>query len=314
MAFRRIALVATLLLSIAAPALAAGPLVNTEAGAVSGRASTGVVAYLGIPYAVPPVGDLRWRPPAAPASWSGTRHVTAFANSCAQPSRGIFAAPSNSEDCLYLNVFTPHGSDAAAKLPVMVWFYGGGLFSGESNDYDGSKLAQRGHVIVVTLNFHVGALGFLSVPSLNNEGHPHVDYGIMDQQAALRWVKQNIASFGGDAGNVTIFGQSGGGTAVMANLQSPTAKGLFHRAINESGTHITVVTPEAELKAGEASLHSDSLLHGSEANTSSRRRCGLTLRYTAGDVRAYLGWADKGVVVRGETPPHWANRPRPTDA
>lgn len=226
--------------------------VHVATGDLQGKVVGGVDEFLGIPYAAPPVGDLRWRPPAAPASWSGTRHVTAFANSCAQPSRGIFAAPSNTEDCLYLNVFTPHGSDAAAKLPVMVWFYGGGLFSGESNDYDGSKLAQRGHVIVVTLNFRVGALGFLSVPSLNNEGHPHVNYGIMDQQAALRWVKQNIASFGGDAGNVTIFGQSGGGTAVMANLQSPTAKGLFHRAINESGTHITVVTPEAELKAGEA--------------------------------------------------------------
>jgi para-nitrobenzyl esterase len=226
--------------------------VHVATGDLQGKVVAGVDEFLGIPYAAPPVGDLRWRPPAAPASWSGTRRVTAFANTCAQASRGIFAAPSNTEDCLYLNVFAPHASNAKAKLPVMVWFYGGGLFSGESNDYDGSKLAERGNVIVVTLNFRVGALGFLSVPSLNGEGHPHVNYGIMDQQAALRWVKQNIANFGGDAGKVTIFGQSGGGTAVMANLQSPTAKGLFQRAINESGTHITIVTPEEELKAGEA--------------------------------------------------------------
>ena len=226
--------------------------VHVATGDLQGKIVGGVDEFLGIPFAAPPVGDLRWRPPAPPASWSGTRRVTAFANTCAQPARGIFAAPSNTEDCLYLNVFAPHAPAASAKLPVMVWFYGGGLFSGESNDYDGSKLAQRGNVIVVTLNYRVGALGFLSLPSLNNEGHPFANYGIMDQQAALRWVNQNIAGFGGDAGNVTIFGQSAGGTSVMANLQSPRAKGLVQRAIVESGTRIKVISPEFALKAGEA--------------------------------------------------------------
>jgi para-nitrobenzyl esterase len=118
------------------------------------------------------------------------------------------AAPSNTEDCLYLNVFTPKTTpDAAARQPVMVWFHGGGLFSGESNDYDGGKLARRGNVVVVTTNYRVGAPGFFSPPAINAEGHPFANYGIMDQQSALRWVQRNIAAFGGDPGNVTIFGQ-----------------------------------------------------------------------------------------------------------
>ena len=133
----------------------------------------------------------------------------------------------------------------------MVWFHGGGLFSGESDDYDGSKLVQRGHVLLVTLNYRVGVLGFLSHPALNGEGHPFINYGILDQQLALKWVQQNIAAFGGDPGNVTIFGQSGGGTAVMANLVSPLSKGLFHRAINESGTRIGDTNAAMALQAGQ---------------------------------------------------------------
>jgi para-nitrobenzyl esterase len=172
-----------------------------------------------------------------------------FGHACPQQQRGIFASPSDTEDCLYLNVFAPH-SKAGSKLPVMVWFYGGGLFSGESNDYDASKLVTRGKVVVVTLNYRVGALGFLSHPALNAEGHAFANYGIMDQQFALQWVRRNIAAFGGDAGNVTIFGQSGGGTAVMANLESPLSKGLFQRAINESGTRIAVTPPATALQAG----------------------------------------------------------------
>jgi para-nitrobenzyl esterase len=133
----------------------------------------------------------------------------------------------------------------------MVWFHGGGLFSGESNDYDGSKLVQRGNVVVVTLNYRVGAMGFFSYPAINAEGHPAINYGIMDQQLALKWVQQNIAAFGGDPDRVTIFGQSGGGTAVMANLASPLSKGLFHRAINESGTRIGYTSPATALQAGQ---------------------------------------------------------------
>jgi len=236
-------------LAPSAHAQPAPEVVQTSAGQVKGLTADGVRKFLGVPFASPPVGDLRWRPPVAPASLTSVRDATKFAPHCAQLNRGVFAAPSNTEDCLYLNVFTPALS--GAKRPVMVWFYGGGLFSGESEDYDGGKLASRGDVIVVTLNYRVGALGFLSHPALNQEGHAAVNYGIMDQQFALRWVKDNIAAFGGDPDNVTIFGQSGGGTAVMANLQSPMSRGLFHKAINQSGTRVTVTKPETMVKIGE---------------------------------------------------------------
>jgi para-nitrobenzyl esterase len=227
-------------------------IVHIADGNLQGLSADMIDRFLGIPYAAPPVGDLRWKPPQAPARWAQTLQATTFGNTCAQQQRGVFAKPSNSEDCLYLNVFAAHAADApTSKQPVMVWFYGGGLFSGESNDYDGSKLVQRGHVVVVTLNYRVGALGFLSHPAINAEHHPYINYGIMDQQLALKWVQQNIAAFGGDPGNVTIFGQSGGGTAVMANLVSPLSKGLFHRAINESGTRIGNTDPAMALQAGK---------------------------------------------------------------
>jgi para-nitrobenzyl esterase len=226
--------------------------VHSSGGDVQGVVVAGVGQFLGIPYAAPPVGELRWRPPQQPASWSAPLQATKFGGTCAQPQRGVFAAPSDTEDCLYLNVFTPESApDPAGKRPVMVWFHGGGLFSGESNDYDGGKLAKRGGAVVVTTNYRIGALGFFSHPAINGEGHPAVNYGIMDQQAALKWVQRNIAQFGGDPGNVTLFGQSGGGTAVMANMQSPLSKGLFHKAINESGTRIGVTPPETMRKLGE---------------------------------------------------------------
>lgn len=228
------------------------PIVRVSEGELRGKVVNDGGQYLGIPFAAPPVGKMRWMPPAKAEAWTGIRDASKFANHCAQMERGIFTMPSDKEDCLYLNVFTPKADvGVGAKLPVMVWFYGGGLYSGESNDYDGSKLAKRGNVIVVTFNYRVGAFGFLSHPAINAEGHPYANYGIMDQQAALRWVKENIAAFGGDPGNVTLFGQSGGGTSVMANLASPAAKGLFHRAINQSGTRIKITAPETALKAGE---------------------------------------------------------------
>jgi para-nitrobenzyl esterase len=226
--------------------------VRTSTGDVQGLVTGGTRKFLGIPYAAPPVGDLRWRPPRDPNPWSKTLQATRFANTCPQPHRGVFAAPSDTEDCLYVNVFTPDPApDQATRRPVMVWLHGGGLFSGESNDYDGSKLARLGDVVVVTLNYRIGALGFLSHPAINAEGHAFANYGIMDQQFALKWVQSNIAAFGGNPGNVTIFGQSGGGTSVMANLASPKAKGLFHRAINQSGTRIAVTTPATALKLGQ---------------------------------------------------------------
>lgn len=246
------------LASLAAPncsKAAGGPVVQTADGLVQGFRKEGVSEFLGIPFAAPPVGNLRWRPPQPPAKWSAVLQATSFGGTCVQNQAGEFAKPSLTEDCLYLNVFTPNDFVSGSR-PVMVWFYGGGLVAGESNDYDGSKLAKRGDTVVVTVNYRVGALGFFAHPALDSEGHDVGNYGFMDEQFALNWVKKNIARFGGDGRNVTIFGQSGGGTAVMANLVSPTAAGLFQRVINESGTHITatpLATAEAQGQAFAAS-------------------------------------------------------------
>jgi para-nitrobenzyl esterase len=250
--------VAGFLLSLGVTAVPAadppsGSTVKTAYGPVQGTASNGVAQFLGIPFAAPPVGDLRWKPPQAPTPWTATRAATSFGGSCVQNQPGQFAKPSDNEDCLYLNVFTPANFvSTPANRPVMVWFYGGGLVAGETNDYDGSKLARQGDAVVVTVNYRVGTLGFFAHPALDGEGHDFGNYGLQDLQFALKWVQANITHFGGNAHNVTIFGQSGGATAVMGTLVSPTAKGLFQRIINESGTHVIVAPlPEAE-KAGQA--------------------------------------------------------------
>ena len=191
--------------------------------------------YLGIPYAAPPVGALRWEPPHAAASWSGVRQATSFAPHCPQPA-SPFGVASTSEDCLYLNVFAPPGA-GSRDLPVMVWIHGGSLLVGESDDYNPAALVSRG-VIVVTINYRIGALGFLAEAALaNRPGGASGNYGLMDQQAALRWVQRNIRGFGGDPRNVTLFGESAGGLSTLAQLVSPGARGLFAHAIVESGTY-----------------------------------------------------------------------------
>jgi para-nitrobenzyl esterase len=223
--------------------------VQTTQGAVQGFRQSGVTEFLGIPYAAPPLGALRWQPPQAHAPWTDVLQATSFGGTCTQNQSGQFAKPSANEDCLYLNVFTPDNYAADGKpRPVMVWFYGGGLAAGETNDYDGSKLAREGNVVVVTVNYRVGTLGFFAHPAIAAEGHDVGNYGLMDLQFALKWLQTNAGQFGGDRNNVTIFGQSGGATAVMANLVSPTAAGLFQRIINESGTHI-IATPIPEAEA-----------------------------------------------------------------
>jgi para-nitrobenzyl esterase len=227
--------------------------VATTGGPIQGLRVAHADEYLGIPYAAPPVGKLRWRPPQAPLRAQTILRTTHFAPTCAQAPRGAFASPSEAEDCLYLNVFVPRDAttDNVTPRPVMVWIHGGGLFSGESNDYDASALVRAG-TIVVTMNYRIGALGFLSQPALDAEGHAYANYGLMDQQAALRWVQANIAAFGGDPHKVTIFGQSGGATSVLAQLASPAAAGLFERAIVQSGTRIAPYTQHDALAAGEA--------------------------------------------------------------
>ncbi len=202
-------------------------------GQIRGKESGRTDEYLGIPYAAPPIGPLRWRPPQPPASWHGIRPATRFAPHCPQPV-GVFGRASTSEDCLYLNVFAPAGH-RDSRLPVMVWIHGGGFVGGESDDYNPSGLVANG-VIVVTINYRLGALGFLADAALaDRPGGPTGDYGLMDQQAALRWVRANMSEFGGDPDNVTIFGESAGGQSVLLQLISPGARGLFARAIAESG-------------------------------------------------------------------------------
>jgi para-nitrobenzyl esterase len=220
-----------------APDFVLGP---TTDGPVLGLRENGVTKFLGIPYAKPPVGALRWMPPQPVAKWTGVRRAYKFGPTCAQVTTlGPFAGPPNSnEDCLYLNVFT---QDTKAKLPVLVWIHGGGYFDGASNDYDPTKLVTKGKLVVVTLNYRLNLFGFMAHPALDAEGHAFGNYGLMDMQAALKWVQRNIAAFGGDPGNVTLGGQSAGAGATTANVLSPGAKGLFHRAIFQSGGYTPFV-------------------------------------------------------------------------
>jgi len=223
------------------------PVVVTAGGAVRGKAVAAGDEFLGIPYAAPPIGALRWQPPRPAAPWHGIRAATSYAPHCPQPS-STFGLASTSEDCLYLNVFTP-ARNTARNLPVMVWVHGGSLRTGESNDYNPAELVQHG-VVVVTINYRLGALGFLADAALaSRPGAPSGNYGLMDQQAALRWVQRNIRGFGGDPGDVTVFGESAGGLSTLAQLASPGARGLFQRAIVESGTYQLTQQPLAAAEA-----------------------------------------------------------------
>jgi para-nitrobenzyl esterase len=210
------------------------PIVHIDGGRVQGVAVGGGYAFRGLPYASPPVGNLRWRPPEPPVRWKGVRDASQYAASCPQ-ARSLFEPPGpQSEDCLYLNVSTST-LRRKAERPVLVWIHGGGFTQDGSLNYDGTKLAADG-IVVVTINYRLGALGFLAHPALaSRPGGPSGNYGLMDQQAALRWVQDNIAKFGGDPGDVTIAGQSAGGVSVLAHLVSPGSRGLFERAIVESG-------------------------------------------------------------------------------
>jgi para-nitrobenzyl esterase len=209
-------------------------LVATQNGNVRGVADGDSVAFRGIPYAAPPVGDLRWKAPQNPANWSGERGASQFGNRCTQV-ESPFGAASTSEDCLYLNVTTP-GTDGS--YPVMVWIHGGAFIAGSGSEagYDPARLVQE-DVVLVTLNYRLGALGFLPHPALTAEAGESGNYGIMDQQKALQWVRDNIAGFGGNPNNVTIFGESAGGHSVYTHLVAPSSKGLFHKAVSQSGAY-----------------------------------------------------------------------------
>lgn len=208
--------------------------VKVEGGKLQGTIENGLTVYKGIPFAAPPVGDLRWCAPKPPAKWKGIRQATTFAPG---PVQGQDFSFGKSEDCLYLNIWTPAKS-AKERIPVMVWIHGGGFSAGSASEqlFYGDKLARKG-VILVCIAYRVGQLGFLAHPELSAESPNHVsgNYGILDMIAALQWIKKNIAAFGGDPDKVTIFGESAGGIAVSMLCASPLAKGLFQGAISESG-------------------------------------------------------------------------------
>src|SRR3984885_9183748 len=231
----------------AASAKSAGEPVKIDTGLLQGVAASesgDVVVFRGIPYAAPPVGDLRWRAPQPAKAWEGVRECAKFGPAAPQivspllaTFPGMSLGASTSEDCLYLNVWAP-GHHSPEKLPVMVWVHGGGYTFGAHSPplYEATNLSRRG-VIVVGMNYRLGALGFLAHPALSAESEHGVsgNYGLLDQIEALRWVQKNIAAFGGDPERVTVFGESAGGNSVYSLLLTPLAKGLFQRAIPESG-------------------------------------------------------------------------------
>jgi para-nitrobenzyl esterase len=232
--------------------------VRTASGLLEGTTSTDgkVRAYKGIPFAAPPVADLRWKPPQPALAWEGVRKATSFGARCMQAyiyDDMVFRDDGPSEDCLYLNVWTP-SSSASDHLPVMVWIYGGGFQAGSPSEprQDGEMLAKKG-VIVVSMSYRLGIFGFFSHPALTQESPQHAsgNYGLLDQLAALRWVHDNIAAFGGDPASVTIFGESAGSMSVSAQMASPLAKGLFARAIGESGAVFMYRNPLHALAVSE---------------------------------------------------------------
>lgn len=237
-----------------------GTIVSTQSGRIEGAEHRGVEAFKGVPYARPPVGPLRFQAPEPMKRWRGTRSATAYGPAAPQVGpvnrviRSVIGATGSkqSQDCLYLNVWTP--ACDGKRRPVMVWIHGGAfiLGSGSTPVYAGWRLAQRGDVVVVTINYRLGVLGFLNWNSLvAGDGRPPANLGIRDQVAALEWVHDNIEGFGGDPENVTVFGESAGAMSAATLLAVPRAKGLFHRAILQSGAAHNVSSSDLAARVGE---------------------------------------------------------------
>lgn len=289
----------------------------TKSGAVVGFVGEyGSHAWLGIPYAKPPVGELRWRAPQPPTAWSGTRAALEFGEPCVQlasPFGGVTTAkagaPVGSEDCLFMNVWAPQLPQSAAatkeKLPVMLWIHGGGNSIGEGGFYNGGNLAATQRLIVLTFNYRLGPFGWFHHAALRGEGTSAVEgsgnFGTLDMIHALKWVRDNISEFGGDPGNVTIFGESAGGQNVYQMLVSPQAKGLFHRAIVQSGSIRFDTVAEAEnftddAEPGDPQSSNETLLHMLVTDGKAADRSGARVlldSMSAADVARYLRGKDK---------------------
>jgi len=245
-------------LSAQARASSAGDRVKTADGIVQGiTLASGIHTFRGIPYAAPPVRDLRWKPPRPVEPWRGVRPADRFAAQCMQMrvfDDMVFRNSGVSEDCLYVNVWTPSAT-TRSKLPVLVYFYGGGFVGGDGSEYryDGESLAEKG-IVVVTMSYRLGVFGFLAHPELTAESAHHAsgNYALLDQVASLRWVKRNVAAFGGDPDKVTIGGESAGSISVSALMASPLAKGLFRGAIGESGSLLGTLSPVSLAEAEES--------------------------------------------------------------
>jgi para-nitrobenzyl esterase len=262
-------------------ACAAGTTVTTADGPVCGIVQGGAAQWLGIPYAAPPVGALRWQPPQPPASWTTTRQATSFGGECFQQFPVPGFPTGGTEDCLYLNVWAPPGTAAGASLPVLVHIHPGGFVIGNGNA-DNSLLATTGNEVVVSMNYRLGIFGFLADSAL---GPGSGDYGLEDQQAALRWVQKNITAFGGNPRNVTIFGESAGGSSVCDQIASPTAAGLFERGISTSGEYNTLLGAPTPLQAQDCKspLPSQSQAEAAGASFAAAVGCG-----SAADVAACI--------------------------
>jgi para-nitrobenzyl esterase len=250
-------LVACLALIVAASTTAAiADPVKTKNGAVEGTTENGLRVFRGIPFAAPPVGDLRWKPPQPVKNWTGVRQADKFGPQCMQRrvfSDMVFRGNGMSEDCLYLNVWTP-ATSANERLPVLVYFYGGGYMAGDGSEprYDGGSMARKG-IVALTVNYRLNVFGFFAHPELTKESPRHAagNYGLLDSWAALQWVQDNIAAFGGDPKQVTIAGESAGSISVSALMASPLSKGLIAGAIGESGAMIEPTLPPVPLADGE---------------------------------------------------------------
>jgi para-nitrobenzyl esterase len=261
-----------------------------------------VRVFKGVPYAAPPVGPLRWKTPRPAASWTGVRKADAFGAQCMQPAVFadiVFERPA-SEDCLYLNLWTPAG-DASARLPVMVWIHGGGYQAGASHEprHDGVRLARNG-VILVTINYRLGVFGFFAHPALSKEEQSGSsgNYGVLDMIAALQWIRDNVAAFGGDPGNVTIFGESAGSFAVSALMAAPAAQGLFHKAIGESGAHFGPSLAAPTRQASEANGEKFATALGATTPEALRAKSADDVLATVAKWQPWFSPSIDGVVLR----------------